>query len=40
MATGRDATGVAITTPFGNAVLLDFQVFADEAVPKPQTNAH
>lgn len=30
MATGRDATDVAITTAFGNAVLLDFQVFADE----------
>jgi hypothetical protein len=30
MATGRDATDVAITTAFGNATLLDFQVFTDE----------
>ena len=30
MATGRDATDVAITTAFGNAVLLDFHVITDE----------
>jgi transglutaminase-like putative cysteine protease len=33
MATGRDATDVAITTAFGNAVLLNFQVMADEVLP-------
>lgn len=30
MATGRDATDCAITTSFGRAVLLNFQVVADE----------
>lgn len=32
MAIGRDATDVAITTAFGNALLLNFQVITDEIV--------
>ena len=30
MATGRDATDVAITAAFGNAALLDFHLVTDE----------
>ena len=30
MARGRDATDAAITTAFGTATLLNFQVFTDE----------
>jgi hypothetical protein len=38
MATGRDATDVAITTSFGSSVLKKFEVVTDEVpalVPSP-----
>jgi hypothetical protein len=37
MATGRDATDVAITTSFGDARLVHFEVTADE-VTAPQAS--
>jgi transglutaminase-like putative cysteine protease len=36
MATGRDATDVAITTSFGVANLVHFEVTTDEVIPLPQ----
>jgi transglutaminase-like putative cysteine protease len=40
MATGRDATDVAITTSFGNARLVHFEITTDEVtVPSANTSA-
>jgi transglutaminase-like putative cysteine protease len=38
MATGRDATDVAITTSFGAACLVHFEVTTDEVVVMPQSS--
>jgi transglutaminase-like putative cysteine protease len=39
MATGRDATDVAITTSFGAAPLVHFEVTTDEVTMLPQSSA-
>jgi hypothetical protein len=39
MATGRDATDVAITTSFGTATLVDFQVVTDEVAGDDERQA-
>jgi transglutaminase-like putative cysteine protease len=39
MATGRDATDCAITTSFGSAKLVNFQVTSDEVQEGVQTHS-
>jgi transglutaminase-like putative cysteine protease len=39
MATGRDATDVALSTSFGSARLVGFDVFTDEVAPEPARRA-